>query len=262
MRVVVPMAVCLLACVEPDAAPRAEAHTDTDVPEDGFSVVGQVVDLERNPVVDLFVTVSTEFCIPDRTDGEGGFEVGSVTDGPKRLITYGETASNGLFASVVFDFDAAGEVRLADPVVVPALVERYPVDPDSLEEQSIESEDGLELKMAPGALELAPFAPDEVQIARVPIEDAPPFVPDGVTLADLFVLHPIRSTLDPPASVVFPEVSGASPGAAVVFFALDYETGQLRAVATGSVNDQNRPATHEGEGIPELTWIGIALEES
>lgn len=98
-------------------------------------------------------------------------------------------------------------------------------------------------------------------MARVPVDEAPAFVPEGVELADLFVLHPILSTLDPPASVSFPSDSGLIAGTRVRFHALDYELGQLIVVATGFVDESGRPRTDDEQGIPELTWVGLSVEE-
>ncbi|HHO54392.1 MAG TPA: hypothetical protein ENK18_26855 [Deltaproteobacteria bacterium] len=71
------------------------------------------------------------------------------------------------------------------------------------EPQGWATADGLTLTIEPGALSLAPFAPETLSVARVPVASAPPFVPDGPGLLDLFVLHPILSVLDPPAPVPF-----------------------------------------------------------
>ena len=238
------------------------SDSDTSLPSDRFSVSGTVLDLDLQPIEDVFVTVSTEYCIPGRTTEAGHFEVSEVSPGDKRLITYGETASNGLFASLVFAFEADDTMTLTEPVLTPKLSELHPLDPDSPEDQVIETEDGLTLTLGAGSLTLAPFAPAEVQVARVPVEQAPAFTPEGVTLLDLFVLHPILSTLDPPAPVSFPADSGLAPGERVIFHSLDYDLGQLVPVATGTVDAEGRPTTSDGEGLLELTWVGISLEPS
>ena len=99
-------------------------------------------------------------------------------------------------------------------------------------------------------------------MARVPVDLAPPVAPEDVELLDLFVLHPILSPLDPPAPISFPEDTELAPGTRVVFHALDYELGRLVPVATGEVGEDGRPASDDGQGIPELTWIGMSLQES
>jgi len=226
----------------------------------GFTVLGSVLDLDGAPVVDMFVTVSTEFCIPDRTDAAGAFSVGQVTVGPKRFISYGETAAGGQVASLVFAFEADDGFSFPAPIRDPVFQETWPIDPQAATAELVSSGAGLELSIPAGSLELAPFAPAEVQIARVPLEQAPPMVPAGVTLIDLFALGPIRSTFDPPAAVVFPSQSALPAGTAVAFYQLDYDTGQMKPVAGGIVDVQGRPETSPGQGLGELTWVGVAAE--
>lgn len=229
---------------------------------EGLTISGVVLDLEGEAVVDVFVTVSTEYCIPDRTATDGSFTVEQVVPGTPRLITYGETASNGLFASVVFPIEAASDLVLAQPVVTPELTELLPLEPDSSEQQVLTTEDGLELTIPASGFQLAPFAPEELQVARVPVARAPDFVPGDLELVDLFVLHPIQSTFDPPAPLAFPADLGLSPGQGVVFWTLDYETGLLAEAARGTVDDDGHPRTTDGSGISELTWVGLSLEET
>lgn len=250
----------LVACSGPAPVDTGSPDGETQTEDGRFTVSGVVVDLDGDPVVDVFVTVSTEFCIPDRTDEGGAFTVGEVDPGDKRLITYGETAGNGLFASVVFAFEADDALTFDTPVRTPALAEAWPLDPSAAADQVVTTDDGLTLTVLAGSLTLAPFAPAEVQVARVPVGQAPPFVPQGVELVDLFVLHPIQSTFDPPAPVAFPADTALPPGAGVRFHALDYETGLLVPVASGVVDADGRPVTDDGAGIPELTWVGVSLE--
>ena len=224
-----------------------------------FAVSGVVLDLEARPVVDVFVTVSTEFCIPDRTAPDGSFSVGQAARGDKRLITYGETAANEAHASVAFAFEADGPHTFDVPIRTPRFSEVYPIDPEATEPQGWTTADGLTLTIEPGALSLAPFAPETLSVARVPLADAPPFVPDDLELLDLFVLHPILSTLDPPAPVQFPATT-LTEGTAIAFHTLNYDTGLLEFVARGAVDEAGRPTTHPGHGIDELTWVAISLE--
>ena len=72
---------------------------------------------------------------------------------------------------------------------------------------------------------------------------------------DLFVLHPILSTIDPPATARFP-AGALPPGTPVTFHALDYESGLLVEVGAGTVDSTGRPQIETG-GIPELTWVGV-----
>ncbi len=246
----------IVACAR---SPDAVDPTDTPAAIERFSVSGKILGLRGQPIQDVFVTVSTEYCIPDRTGSDGSFSVGEVDQGPKRLITYGETASNGLFASVSVAFEAEGDLAFDTPIHTPELTEIYPLDPRASTPQVIESSQGLLLTIAKSSLSLAPFAPEELQLARVPWLDAPVVMPAGVELIDLFVLHPIQSTLNPPAAVTFPATT-LDVDTAVVFYSLNYDTGQMDIVARGAIDSLGRPATHPGEGLPELTWVGVALE--
>lgn len=259
-RTVPSMVLLLGACAGSSPSDDSGDAGDTGTHAERFAIGGRVSDLAGEPVVGAFITVSTEFCIPDQTDITGTFEVTEVSPGAKRLITYGETASNGLFASVVFAFEADETTVLEDPVLAPALTEVHAVDPSATADQVIETADGLFLTIPVGSLTVAPFAPDEVQVARVPVEQAPPFVPDDLDILELFVLHPIRSTFDPPAPVAFPANTNLDPGTAVTFHSLNYETGELVPVASGTVGADGRPATDDGQGLVELTWIALSQE--
>ncbi len=250
----------LVACGGPTPTADADTISDTGSEAPVYSISGRVLDLDDTPVVEVFVTVSSEFCVPDRTDDGGAFMVTEVDAGPKRLITYGETADSGLYASIVVAFDAAGDTDFPNPFYTPALTQIFPLDPDAADPKVFTSAEGIELTIPPGAVDIAPFAPDELQIARVPLDKAADFVPDGFELVDLVVLHPIQSTIDPPASLTLPADTGLAPGTTVRFLALDYDTGLLTPVADGTVDASGHPHTNDGEGIPELTWVGLALD--
>lgn len=260
MRILVVLLVAI-GCAPNTSSTSEGAPASEDTNALGTATVdGQILDLSGAPAVELFVTISDEYCVPDRTSASGAFSVERVKEGSQRLITYGETASNGWFASVVLPIDVAGDNTVVDPVHVPRLDERYSIDPLAQNQQVITSGAGLRLVIEPGTLTLAPFFEPEILVARVPVAAAPPFVPAGVELLDLHVLHPIRSRFEPPAAIQFPPNAELAPGTAITFHALDYDTGLLTPVASGTVNAEGAPATNPGEGIPELTWIGISLE--
>ena len=123
-------------------------------------------------------------------------------------------------------------------------------------------QEAVEALLAAGAAYRDYASPDELQVARVAISDAPPIAPPGVELVDLFVLHPILSPIDPPAAIAFPADTGLAPGTRVTFHALDYELGQLVPVASGEVDAEGRAVSDEGQGIPELTWVGLSVEDN
>jgi hypothetical protein len=251
---------CLPSTSSPSGATDSATGSDDPTELGNRAVAGEVIDLSGAPVVDVVVTVSDEVCVPDRSSASGSFTIEKVKDGPQRVIVYGETAPAGPFASVVMPIDVAGDTTLPDPIRVPHLDERHPIDPLAQAQQVINSGDGLRLVIEPGTLTLAPFFAPEILVARVPVAMAPPFIPDGVELLDLHVLHPIRSRFEPPAAIEFPPNPELAPGTAVIFHGLDYDTGLLTPVASGTVNADGVPVTDPGQGIPELTWIGVSLK--
>lgn len=254
------MLVALAACAG-DAVNPETGGVGTDTAGGAWTISGSVADLDGTPVPELYVTASDTFCVPDTTDEAGAFEVGNVDAGEKRLITYGNTAPGGPWGSIVLPIDVSSDLAVDRPVLAPSLSEAILLDASAEEAQVIETADGLSLTIAAGSLALAPFADAELRVRRVPVAQAPAFVPEGVALIDLFVLDPILSTLEPPAGVSFPPDLGLAEGQAVVVHALDYATGWLVPVATGVVDASGRATSAEGKGIPELTWIALSLEE-
>ena len=226
---------------------------------DEGTVSGIVLDAEGAPVVGLVVTVSGEFCIPDETDAAGAFTVTGVGAGPRRLVTYGETADAGRVASLAFAFAAGGEVVFDEPIHDPFLVEAGELDGAA----PLVTPGGLEWTVEPGAFDPPPFGDATLWEARLDPALAPPFVPDGVRLLDLFALEPAGGAFDPPAAVRFPPVEGAAPGDAVRFYVLDLDAGTLVEAAEGRVDEAGRPATSpaDGGGISTLGWLAVAAEE-
>lgn len=246
------------AAAGPGPTDNASASTKSE-PLGTSTLRGRLLDLQGRPVVGVLVTASDEFCVPGRTDGDGRFLVEGLRDGPVRLVTYGETGGGERYASVVVAVEILGDTQLGAPVRVPKLTERHPIDPSADTEQVVRASDGFELTIAPGSLSLAPFFAPEILIAAVPLDRAPTIVPAGVEIVDLHVLHPIGSTLEPPAPVRVPGV-GLADGTRITFHALDYQTGLLAPVASGSVDPGGVARTSPGQGIPELTWIAISVD--
>ncbi len=250
-----------LAACAGDAVTPETGEMGADTAGEAWTVSGSVADLDGTPVSELYVTASDAFCVPDTTDRAGAFDIGNVSAGEKRLITYGNTAPGGPWGSIVLPIDVSSDLFVDGPVLAPSLSEAIPVDADAGEAQIIETADGLGLTIEAGSLALAPLADAELRVRRIPVAQAPAFVPEGVALLDLFVLDPIRSTLEPPARVSFPPDLGLAEGQAVVVHALDYDTGWLVPVATGVVDASGRATSADGRGIPELTWMALSLAE-
>jgi hypothetical protein len=206
------------------------------------------------------VTASSEYCVPGKTNSEGKFQIEKVAAGMQRLIAYGETSPGGPVASAVLPFEVEGAFEFAAPLVLPRFGSATPLPSDPRANWDYQSPQGLRLSLVPGAISLAPMAPPELRVAQVPVDVAAHLAPKGVQLIDAFVLDPIRSTIDPPATISFPPRPGLEPGTQVVFHRLDYATGRLLRVAGGTVDEAGRATSNPGEGLDELTWVTLSRE--
>jgi hypothetical protein len=236
-----------------DAGDAAPAMT-------GHSARGSVVDLSGNPVVNIYVTVSTEFCIPDRTSPSGTFTVRNVAPGPgKRLILYGPTAKNGPYASLSFAFSGADDVDydFARPIVTPKLEAPLAYKSDVAEPQKLTTPDGFAITLRSADLHIEGFGDAKLYAVPVPLDKAPPFAALS-RLHVLYVLEPLQSTIASPAAVEFPNPKGLAVGAKVDILQLDYAKGELLVRGTGRVRADGKVASDDGSGITELTWVGFA----
>jgi len=237
-----------------DASPNTEAPA-------GHVVRGSVVDLDGAPVVNIYVTVSTDFCIPDRTAPTGTFAVRDVrAGGSKRLIAYGPTASGGPYASLAFAFAGAdsGDVDFPNPIVTPRLVNPLPYDASATMPQRLATADDFAITLRAEDLRVEGFGDPKLFAIRVPIEKAPPFGDPLSRLHVLYVVEPLQSTLARPAKIEMPNPKGLAAGARVDFFKLDYLRGVLVPAAKGFVRDDGIIVSDDDSGVTELTWLGFA----
>ncbi|GAC1588850.1 MAG: hypothetical protein NVS3B20_16440 [Polyangiales bacterium] len=255
---------CLSACETstPIAPSSGDAQADlgTDAPA-AHLVRGTVVDLEGAPVANIYVTVSTEFCIPDRTAPGGTFAVKNVlAGGSKRLILYGPTASGGPYASLAFAFSGAdfADVAFAKPIVTPRLVSPLPFKKDVVESQRLTTADGFVITLRAADVHIEGFGAPKLFAIQVPLDKAPPMGDVIPRLHALYVLEPLQSTLARPAPVELPNPKGLAVGARVDIFQLDYLKGVLVPAAKGHVRDDGKIVSDDGSGVTELTWIGFA----
>lgn len=233
-----------------DAAPAATGHT----------VSGTVVDLGGSPVTNVYVTVSTEFCVPDRTSASGSFSVRNVAPGgAKRLIVYGPTAKNGPYASLSFAFNGANDADYAfsRPIVTPKLDAPLPYRPEVAEPQRLTTSDGFAITLRAADLHIEGFGDAKLYAVPIPLDRAPPFAALS-RLHALYVLEPLQSTIASPAAVEFPNPKGLPAAAKVDILQLDYLQGELVKRATGHVRDDGEVVSDDGQGITELTWVGFA----
>lgn len=227
----------------------------------GHVVRGTIVDLDGAAVTNIYVTVSTDFCIPDRTTKTGAFAVQNVRPGgAKRLIVYGPTASDGPYASLAFAFPGAesADVDFAKPIVIPRLVTPLPYDPSAAALQRLATSDGFAITFSATDLHVEGFGDPKLFAIRVPIDKAPPFGDVLARLHVLYVVEPLQSKLARPAKIEMPNPKGLAVGVRVDFYQLDYLEGALVPAARGYVRDDGIVVSDDGSGVTELTWLGFA----
>jgi len=229
-------------------------------PETGHSARGSVVDLAGNPVVNIYVTVSTEFCVPDRTSSTGTFTVRNVAPGgAKRLILYGPTAKNGPYASLSFAFTGAdtADHEFVRPIVTPKLDAPLAYRADVVEPQKLTTSDGFSITLRAADLHIEGFGDAKLYAVPIPLDKTPPFAAVS-RLHALYVLEPLQSSIASPSAVEFPNPRGLPVGSKVDIFQLDYSKGELVVHASGHVRADGKVVSDDGSGITELTWVGFA----
>jgi len=257
--------VVVAACGSSSSSQTAIGDASSDNAVDvqaGHSVRGTVLDLGGAPVVDLYVTVSTSFCIPDRTSTSGTFDVKNVLPGAetKRLILYGPTAYRGPYASLAFAFDGvdAGDLDFSKPIVTPHLDNPLLYDAAVGDPQRLTTADGFAITIRAADLRIEGFGDPKLFSIRIPLDKAPPFGSVLSKLHVLYVLEPLQSTLAKPAPVEFPNPNALAVGTKVDIFQLDYLKGALVVTAGGHVRGDGKVVSEDGSGVTELTWLGFA----
>jgi hypothetical protein len=259
--------VCLLcaACGSPTPTASSVADGGDAAPAaNGHAARGVVRDLAGNPVVNIYVTVSTEFCVPDRTSPSGTFTVRNVAPGgAKRLILYGPTAKNGPYASLSFAFTGAdtADYDFARPIITPKLDAPLAFRADVTEPQKLTTADGFAITLRAADLHVEGFGDPKLYAVPIPLDKAPPFAAVS-GLHALYVLEPLQSTIASAAAVEFPNPKGLAVGSKVEIFQLDYLKGELVVRATGHVRADSKVVSDDGSGITELTWVGFAPASS
>lgn len=273
----------------PSDVPRAEDRADTAAPDDGDApcarppaerpansvcvreVRGQVLDTDGAPRVDIPVTVCGPVCWLGRTGGDGRFAV-SVGDFVPTAI-YSVLAHARPDHATVYvplpDAVGAGDViTLAEPMRVP----RYTATGDVVDGDAGVARAGEVALTVPAdagvELDLEDFKLGELgrrlRVAQVPVDRAPPFAREGRVQA-VWALAPFALTSTRPLGLRLPNTLGLAPGAPVDLVMMGGDILPPRSNA-GRAVDAARAAvsadgafveTLPGEGISQLTWVGV-----
>lgn len=250
---------------EPTAARKIVTLTATVVDASGSPIVGMATQL-----------CGTDICNFAKTDENGVATYPSCaasdpcTTGPKPLspftkpaFKHGSGVNYARFAYLLpagedFDLPAVRALELPAPGTGDAL----------LAGQTAES-GGVELMLADDAsIHSEGFlTPDEEQfrIAFLDVDDAPAAVDPSLGLEMLMGVGPIEVNICPAATLSVPNTEGWAAGTQVEFLLHGIDVteewapyGGWAVVSTGAVSeDGNSVVTTDGEGIPQLSVIGI-----
>lgn len=238
-------------------------------------VEGRVVDTEGAPVADLGVQVcGTDICYFGKTDDQGivtscvnnicskGVKPPSALNKP--AFKHGSGIDYARFAYLLPEGQTAYD--LGD---VPALKLPAPGTGDALVPGESATSNGITLSLAADAgLRVEAYFTDEqmqFRAAFMGLSDAPEAVDDSLGLEMLIGIGPIEVNICPAASMSVPNNENWEPGAEVEFLLHGIDITEEWApyagwavVSTGAVSaDGNSIVTTEGEGIPQLSVIGI-----
>jgi hypothetical protein len=265
-----------------DAAPEADAGADAGTECGGTfveEVTGGLVDVDGAAMVDAAVGL----CLRSEQNGRETF-VCLRPVAPDAAGTWGVAIPVALrcVRHAVVRLTAPGhatsycvvEVEGAESAVEAPAWDLLPMPPDPPawgggdEEISLSADDGATVSIRPSDLEEGQD-PEAVRFRSVDLaEHRPCFLPEDHTLLALYVLEPESNVVRAGGlPAVLRDESAAAPGTAVSLYLL----GGLHTILDGSivqegtwlpfaesvVGDDGSIVTPEGDGLPQLGWVGV-----
>jgi hypothetical protein len=233
-----------------------------------------VTDLSGAPIPNLITTACGDGCTFGKTDTSG---VTKMT--VRRYMSQAALMLHGRsrYASYYARFEGGGDV---DKGVLP--LPSMPIDqavafPESTAAVSSVSFGDVTFTFAAGAeVKIDRVELDEPELQRfsavsVPLDKLPPFAAEaGGGFAAVYAFTPYATRITPAAAVKIANTGKLPSGAAVELFAqatlLDDRNGpfgKFNKLAEGHVSaDGATITTDEGQGIPEITWLGVRAKPS
>jgi hypothetical protein len=236
------------------------------------TLAARVMGLGGEPVPNLTATACGDGCSYGRTDGSGVLRMDVRRYMSKAaLMLHGRSR----WASYYSRFDAAGDIDKGQ-LYLPQMPFAEGIDlPQDGAAKVVTFGDvgiaiGASAKVEIDRIELE--TPEEIRFraVAVPIEKAPPFVAEaGGGFATVYAMTPFGTKIDPPAKVTLANTAQLPAGAAVELFIQGTELddkygtfGRFTRIADGHVSaDGATIATDQGQGIPQITWLGVRLKK-
>jgi hypothetical protein len=282
-RVFLLLALATVGCGSSGAAPSdaglaipPDAFPATCVPAvDGGTCVlgaqGRVTDLDGLPLGHLTMTFCGNACFGTQSDDAGVYyiPIGFVLDTQNYAIHVNGRPDHGVdYLRLRADEPPVVSATMRTPLLPPSPV-RLP--PDDAGTASSVAVGDLTLVVAAGttfALDIEDYENGDLgrtlRVAQVPLAKAPPYAASA-HLAAIYVLAPSGATASAKMGVTLRNAAGLPPSSAVDFmvlgdnyFSTPPNVGQLTVQAQAHVSaDGKTIQTDPGEGIIELTWLGV-----
>lgn len=234
-------------------------------------VRGQVLDTDGAPRVDVPVTLCGPVCWLDRTGADGRFAVrvgDFVPTAIYSVLAHARPDHATVYVPLPSTVGPGDVITLAEPLRVP----RYMVTGEVVDGDAGVARAGAVAVTVPAdarvELDLEDFKLGELgrrlRVAQVPVDRAPPFAREGRVQA-VWALAPFALTSTRPLGLRLPNTLGLAPGAAVDLVMMGGDILPPRSNAGRAVDaaravvsaDGASVETLPGEGVSQLTWVGV-----
>lgn len=253
-----------------------DAYPSTCMPGvDGGTCVlgaqGRVTDLDGVPLAHLVMTFCGSACFGTQSDDAGTYfiPIGYVLDTQNYAVHADGRPDHGVdYLRLHADEPSIVDATMRIPLLPPSQV-RLP--PDEAGAPSSVTEGDLTLEVAAGTtfdLDIEDYEKGDVgrtlRVALVPLDKAPAYAA-AAHLSAVYVLAPSGAKASTKMGVVLRNTAGLPASSAVDLMVLgdDYfstppDVGQLSVQAAAHVSTDGKTIqTDPGEGIVELTWLGV-----
>jgi len=254
-----PLLMAALACSCSSSGDESQPDTASDAGADGppvgATLAGTVLDVDGAPVA-AALGLCADACWVGFTDEEGAFLYQGLTAGHYKLDVRAKPEAGGAFSALAFPLDIVEDEDhvLSEPLYLPETPEGTLIVPGP---QQVLVDDTLTLSVDGDELVL-PMGQTEGSLAGVRVAEPhwPPNPLPAGTVHASWALNPFTTTSNAPIGVQLQNDFGLAADAAVAFYTINQESGELELEATGQVaSDALTIATAPGDGLSRITWL-------